>query len=269
MARKPTSEIIQTSMSTLRIETRDTIRTLFIDDVESSAIDLSDPTYLEFEYMQHISVAVTATYQPPASLRILHLGGAGCALARCFAAQYPQSRQLAIEIDPELALVAREHFDLPSSPELRIRTQDARQTLETNKGSWHVIIRDAFAGGQVPAHLATSQAYASAGRLLREDGVYCVNIAGQHGLVPLYREVQSARETFAHITAIADPAIVKKRRMGNIVLLASHHPIDTANIDRNLRALAMPARLIPQEQIERQAIGHPPFTDEEAGWQTD
>lgn len=151
MARRTRIDTFDTASSTIRIDTRENLRTLFIDDAESSAIDLSDPTHLEFEYMQHIRVAVDASFPGNGGLRVLHLGGAGCALARCFAALRPRSRQLAIEIDPELATIARAHFDLPASPALRIRTQDARTTLDTNSGKWQVIVRDTFMDGVIPS----------------------------------------------------------------------------------------------------------------------
>lgn len=61
-------------MATIRIETRDHLRTLYIDDAESSAIDLADPTRLEFEYMQHIDVVTNHFFASPQPIRALHLG---------------------------------------------------------------------------------------------------------------------------------------------------------------------------------------------------
>lgn len=269
MARKSQASgslTFQTSMACVRIDTNDSLRTLFIDDAESTAIDFNDPLHLEFEYMQHVREAMNVVFAPDAPLRILHLGGAGCALARSFAAQRPGSRQLAIEIDPELATIAREYFDVPSSPAVRIRTQDARTTLDTNSGSWHVIIRDTFIDGRVPAYMASQEAYLRAASLLAESGIYCVNVAGERGLGPVYREVQGARAAFAHVVAIADPATMKKRRFGNVILVASHVPLDTDALDRLLRKLPMPARFINETDLLRQSAGESAVTDAEAGW---
>ncbi|QRV02765.1 fused MFS/spermidine synthase [Arcanobacterium phocisimile] len=266
MARRTRIDTFDTASSTIRIDTRENLRTLFIDDAESSAIDLSDPTHLEFEYMQHIRVAVDASFPGNGGLRVLHLGGAGCALARCFAALRPRSRQLAIEIDPELATIARAHFDLPASPALRIRTQDARTTLDTNSGKWQVIVRDTFMDGVIPQHMATVEAYIQAARLLAEDGIYCVNIADRQILPSLYREVGAASGSFAHLAAITDPAIMKKRRYGNVILLASHSPIAHDDINRALRKLPMPAQVVSGESLLRQSNGYTPLTDQGIGW---
>lgn len=253
-------------MATIRIETRDHLRTLYIDDAESSAIDLADPTRLEFEYMQHIDVVTNHFFASPQPIRALHLGAAGCALARCFDAQRPRSRQLAIEIDPELASIARSHFDLPSAPALRIRTQDARTTLETNSGTWHVIVRDAFVNGVVPPHLTTVEAYAHCARLIGQTGVYCVNITNRQGMKAVYREVAAASASFSHLAAIADPAIFKKRRYGNVILLASPTEINKDEIDRALRHLPMPASIVGQDYLLRHAANTAPLTDAHIGW---
>ena len=54
--------------------------TLLINGAESSCIDTSDPSYLDFEYMQHATCALQATYAANDPIRVLHLGGAACAL---------------------------------------------------------------------------------------------------------------------------------------------------------------------------------------------
>lgn len=144
-------------MSSIEIDKNGDLLTMYVDGVESSAVDLADPSYLEFEYMQHIQIATNAMFAAGEPLRALHLGAAGCALARTLEANRPNSRQLAIEIDAEMAALVREWIDLPSAPRLRIRAQDARVTLDTNKGSWHFIVRDTFASGRIPSTLPRSK----------------------------------------------------------------------------------------------------------------
>lgn len=257
---------VATDLSYLATQVDGTLLTLFVDGVESSAIDIEDPAHLEFEYMQQIRIAINAVFPLPTPLRVLHLGGAGCALARALEANRPNSRQLAIELDPEITVFAREHFDLPKAPRLRIRAEDARTTLDTNKGSWHVIVRDAFRRGRIPEHLATVEAHAQAARLLTDDGLYLLNIAGEAGLGPVYREVRALEHSFAHIIAIADPAIAKNRRFGNVVIVAAHQPIPAADIDRLVRKLPLPTIVVPEDRLRFSAQGFQPLRDEDIGW---
>ncbi|MDO5025568.1 MAG: fused MFS/spermidine synthase [Trueperella sp.] len=250
-------------MSELTIATRGSLVTLFVDGVESSAIDLTDPHYLEFEYLQQMRIVLNTLFGATAPLRVLHLGGAACAFARAIAADRPNSRQLAIEVDPQLAQYVRQWFDLPRAPQLRIRAQDARTTLDTNNGSWQVIVRDAFRRGRIPLQLATAQAHAKAANLLTPDGVYLLNIAGEAGLEPMYREVAGLLQSFDYLLAIADPAIMKGRRFGNVVLCAAHSPLPTVEIDRLVRKLPLPTIVVPQAKLVAGAQSTVPYTDAE------
>ncbi|MFP7695975.1 spermidine synthase [Trueperella sp. LYQ143] len=258
----------RTAMSDVTLNSCGDLVTMYIDGAESSALDLSDPTHLEFEYMQHILCAVSAVLPEVSPLRALHLGAAGCALARAIDAMW-QARQLAIEIDPELAQQVRQWFDLPPAPRLRIRAQDARITLDTNSGSWHVIIRDTFHNGQVPQHLRTIQAHAHAARLLTEDGVYCVNIADRNehnGIAPALPEIRAIGEVFPHLLAIADPAILKNRRHGNLVVIAAHRPLPHDAIQTAIRRCPLPARILKDAELRRRAEHCELLTDQAIGW---
>ncbi|WP_126415802.1 spermidine synthase [Trueperella bialowiezensis] len=266
MARQTFPFSVRTALSSIEVDRTDNLLTIYVDGVESSAVDLADPSYLEFEYMQHIEIAVNALFGEGQPIRALHLGGAGCALARAFEARRPNSRQLAIEIDGELASLVREWIDLPRAPRLRIRCEDARTTLDTNKGSWHVIVRDTFASGRIPAHLTTVEAHAKASGLLTDDGVYALNIAGEAGLAPVYREVRALGESFDHIAAISDPAIMKGRRFGNVIVLAAHRPLPLAEISARVRRLPLPTIVVPHDHLVEAAIGARLVHDRDVGW---
>ncbi|MDP9807003.1 spermidine synthase [Trueperella bonasi] len=253
-------------MSTIEVEHSGSLLTIYVDGVESSAVDLADPAHLEFEYMQQIRIATNAMFTAGRPLRALHLGAAGCALARALEASRPNSRQLAIEIDAELATLVRDWIDLPSAPLLRIRAEDARQTLDTNKGTWHLIVRDTFAAGRIPHHLATVEAHRKAADLLDSEGLYCLNIAGEAGLAPVYREVRALRESFPHVAGISDPAIVKGRRFGNVILIASHRRLPLAEISRHVGRLPLPTVVVSQERLEEAAIGARLLYDRDIGW---
>ncbi|HEY4614382.1 MAG TPA: spermidine synthase, partial [Citricoccus sp.] len=98
---------------------------LTLNGAESSQLNPDNPLDLGFEYMRWIAAVVMHRWDPQAPLRILHLGAAGCTLARWAAAWYPDSRQTAVELDAGLAALARERFALPRAPRLRIRVGEA------------------------------------------------------------------------------------------------------------------------------------------------
>src|SRR5262245_20035808 len=56
---------------------------LLVDRVRQSYVDLDDPTYLDFEYVQTMADVLDAlTPAPPERLRVTHVGGGACTLAR-------------------------------------------------------------------------------------------------------------------------------------------------------------------------------------------
>jgi spermidine synthase len=191
--------------------------TVLVNGVPSSHLDLVDPTRLEFEYMQCMAAVVAAL--PAGPLAAVHLGAAGCALARALHATRPGSRQLAVEIDPVLADLVRRWFDLPRSPALRIRAGDARAELERLPDSAaDVVVRDAFAGDGTPPHLATREFAAQVARTLRPGGVYLANCADRPPLALARTEVATLADVFAHVAVVAEPGVLRGRRYGNLVL---------------------------------------------------
>ncbi|WP_168195034.1 spermidine synthase [Corynebacterium sp. sy039] len=203
---------------------------IFVNGVPSSHIAY-DPLVLEYEYMRWIAAATEFHIQhhaalSPEQLRITHLGGGACTLARYFAHRYPQSRNTVIELDAELARLVRTWFDLPRAPRLKIRQADARAaTRAFVPDSRDIIIRDVFTGSHTPAYLATREFYEECARSLSAHGLYIANCGDDHSLSLAKSELHTMRSVFAHCAAIADPPMFKGRRRGNIILLGAHVPL--------------------------------------------
>ena len=86
---------------------------MLVNGVPSSYLDLADPSHLAFEYMQQMAEVIERVGPAGRPLDVVHLGAAGCALARAIHAERPGSRQLAIELDTALPELVRGWFDLP------------------------------------------------------------------------------------------------------------------------------------------------------------
>ena len=93
---------------------------------------------LDFEYMRWIAAVLDShiqTHLNPEKLRITHLGGGACSLARYCADVYPSSRNTVVELDAKLAEYVRDWFDIPKSPRVKIRVGDAGTV--TRSLHWH------------------------------------------------------------------------------------------------------------------------------------
>lgn len=246
------SQPVRTAYSLAHVEVHGTVATLFLDGTQSSALDLTDPTWLEFEYMQHMRAVITTQFSTDVTLRALHLGGAGCALARALDAHYPQARQLAVELDGELATLVRQWFDLPRSPRLRIRNDDAARALATTQATWNVIIRDTFLAGRISETMSSLECYANAARALSQDGIYLVNTLAGRGF-HAREECAHLLATFPHCLAIAANDVISNKRFGNMVLAGSMQPFDTEALVRALHRLSFPVRLLTQKELSSYA----------------
>ena len=147
-------------------------------------------------------------------------------MARYLAWRYPAARQAVVELDAALTRLVREWLDLPRAPLLRIRAGEAREVTESlHESSREVILRDVFAGEQTPGHMRTVEFARHVDRVLTPDGIYLMNVGDTRNLKGTRAELAALLEVFEHVGAVADPAMLKGRRYGNVVLAASHAPL--------------------------------------------
>ncbi|WP_367048817.1 fused MFS/spermidine synthase [Streptomyces sp. Je 1-332] len=245
---------------------------LTVDGAPQSYVDLDAPTYLEFEYAQRLAhVLDTADDQDGPDHRdrrpldVIHLGGGALTLPRYVAATRPGSRQDVVEADRGLLELVAERLPLPPESGITVHGADARQWLEeAAPDSADVMIADVFGGSRVPAHL-TSVAYArAADRVLRAGGRYAANLADGAPFAFLRSQLATFAEVFEEIALIAEPAVLRGRRFGNAVLVASHEPIDVRSLSRRTAADVFPARVQDGPALRRFIGDARPVHDEQA-----
>ncbi|WP_286956372.1 spermidine synthase [Brevibacterium sp. UBA7493] len=189
---------------------------LYVNGVPSSCITLSDPTRLDFEYLDWMARAIDALFGTGQTLRAVHIGAAGCSLARYIDATRPGSRQTAIDIDQKLLEYVREWFDLPRSPALKLRAGDGAVEIATFRDdALSLVVRDAFSADETPGQLADDTFFSHAARTLGPKGIYLANIADCPPHASARGELTRMRQHFAHIVLIADPSQLRGRRFGN------------------------------------------------------
>lgn len=214
---------------------------LMVNGVPSSHIVPGEPERLDFEYMRWIAAVVeTRAWDKP---RLTHLGGGGCTLPRYFAHVWPHSRNTVVEWDMDLAVLAREKFDIPKKPLVKIRVGDAREETDGFvESSRDVIIRDVFESATTPRSLTTLEFYQACLRSLSPNGLYVANCGSHADLKEMREELAGMAEVFEHLAVIADPPMLKGRRYGNVVLIGSAAVIEeTPELTKRLLGGAVPA----------------------------
>ncbi|MFE4451127.1 spermidine synthase [Streptomyces sp. NPDC056796] len=238
---------------------------LTVDGAPQSYVDLDEPEHLEFEYVRRLGHVVDLAGAPGAPLDVVHLGGGALTLPRYVAATRPGSRQEVAEADRGLAELVSGHLPLPEGAHITVHGADARGWLEeAPEGSADLLIADVFGGARVPAHLTSAEYARAAARVLRPDGVYAANLADGAPFAFLRSQLANFAEVFDELALIAEPAVLRGRRFGNAVLLASRTLFDLAPLTRRCAADAFPARVEHGAALTRLIGGAKPVPDSEA-----
>ena len=201
---------------------------LLVDGTPQSYVDAGDPTHLEFEYVRWLADVVDTL--PSGPLTVLHLGGGGCTLPRYVAATRPGSTQVVVEADEALVEVVRHQFGTQG---FKLKVGDGRAALTGfTAATSDVVVTDVFVGARVPGHLATLEHVHEVRRVLRASGVYAVNVGDSGALRFARQQAAALAAVFAHVVVVADPAVLRGRRFGNLVLAGSDAPFDEARLRR-------------------------------------
>lgn len=239
---------------------RDTAFTLLLDGAPQSHVDLADPTYLQFEYVRRIAAAIDLVAPAGRPLRTLHLGGGALTLPRYLAATRPGSAQRVVEIDGPLVELVRRELPLPERANIRVRVGDAREAVTGMRDAgYDVVVLDVFAGARTPAHLASVEFAAQVARVLAPDGWLVANVADGPPLRHARAQVATIRAVLPEACLVADAAVLRGRRFGNVVVLAGRTPPPVAELTRRAAGDWFPGRV--ETDLDRFAAGATPVPD--------
>jgi spermidine synthase len=196
--------------------------TLLVDGVEQSYVDLRDPTRLRFEYVRRLATVIDTAAPRGRPLRVLHLGGGALTLPRYIAATRPASAQRVVERDAALVALVCRALPLPAGADVRIQVADARTAVEEiGDERFDLVVADVYRGAQMPAHLAGTGFAAQVARVLAAGGIYAVNLTDLPPLAVTRTHAATLRTAFAQVCLIADAALLRGRRYGNVVFAAA------------------------------------------------
>ena len=261
--------------------------TLLIDGILQSEVDLGDPRHLEIEYMRRLGHLADLAGPTAMPLRVLHLGGGALTLARYVAATRPGSRQLAVESNATVAALVSQRLPLtrparrrrgqsppgqtgpgrtrPGTGEIAVLVADARAALERLPGgSFDLLVVDVFAGARTPAHLTSVEFTVAGARVLAPSGIYAVNVGDGPPLAHARGRMAAVRSVFAHVCVLAEPAVLRGRTFGNLVVVASDRELPVSGLIRRIAADPFPARLVAGTALDQWVAGCAPIVDAHA-----
>jgi len=165
----------ETPYSHLDVTDSGKMRTLFLNGMPHSMMNLDDPSELVMDYTQyfHLGGMFNSDFE-----KVLFIGGGGFSGPKNFLSTYPDILIDVVEIDPDVIDVAKKYFAVNDDPRLRIFNEDARNFLTNNNEKYDLIILDAYATNYVPFHLLTTEYFQILDSRLQPRGIVVSNLLG-------------------------------------------------------------------------------------------
>jgi catechol 2,3-dioxygenase-like lactoylglutathione lyase family enzyme len=240
---------------------------LIVDGTPQSHVNLERPTELFFEYVSRMGHVIDQLKLPGEPLTALHLGAGALTIPRYIEATRPGSRQQVLELEPELVELVRRELPLPRGASIRVRYGDARATLAKLpaglRGAADVIVVDVFGGARIPAHVTSLEFYRECAAFLAPDGVLLVNVADGSGAAFARGQAATIAMAFdgGNEAVLAESQVLRGRRYGNFVLVASLSPLPLEWMPRLLAGGPHPASLVQGRELRDWIAGAPVVTD--------
>lgn len=208
----------------LVVQQTGTLRELHFDnDITQTLIDLEDPGSLPLAANRAMLAHLMFGQRP----RDVLLGGCGGgAIARWFAARSPATRGTAVELDPQVAHLARQYFEFP--PDWRLQVGDLRHHLAQVDQAYDFILVDIEQGGHTPAWLGDLDFLQDCHKALRPAGVITFNLVAEQR-DSFAAKLLTIRQVFDHRTlCLAVPA------HDNVLVLAFNRRPNLTTLDTRL-----------------------------------
>ena len=233
---------------------------LVMDDVRQSYVDIDDPTYLDFEYVQYFASVLTTL--PDGPLAVTHIGGGALTMPRYLQASRPGSPQIVLEPDTELTELVRSRLPLPREHRIRIRPQEGRAGVSAlADASADVVVLDAYAGGRVPASLTTLEFLTDVSRVLKAEGLFLANLVDEPDLRYVGRVLAGLWAVFGDVAMLSSHDVLKGRRFGNVVLAATSGRLDVEELRRQVARQPFPSGVRDRTQLALRHGTARPWTD--------
>jgi len=238
---------------------------LVVDGTPQSHVNLDNPAELFFEYVSRMGHVIDQLKMPGEPLTALHLGAGALTIPRYIEATRPGSRQQVLELEPELVELVRRELPFPRGASIRVRYGDARASLAKLpaglRGAVDVLVVDVFGGARIPAHVTSVEFYRECAAFLAPAGVLLVNVADGSGAAFARGQAATLTMVLDDVAVLAEPQVLRGRRFGNFVLVASHSPLPLEWMPRLLAGGPHPATLAHGLELRNWIAGAPVVTD--------
>jgi spermidine synthase len=232
-----------------------------LQDGRQGCISLHDPDALVLPYSRALLASLLVQPRPQ---RALVIGLGVGILPRILQAYDPTLAVDAVELDPAVVKVAREHFGFSCSGRCTVHTDDGRVFVRHQRRAgrrYDLIVVDAFDVRYIPEHLLTREFMLELRAILAPGGVIAANTFSNGALQPY--EVATYQSVFG-------PTLAVETGVGNRIILAATTPptlpamqANAGVVDQRLARYDVSAQWLMQRTgVQPPVPGHAPLTDQ-------
>jgi spermidine synthase len=217
-------------------------RTFVQDRLVHSIAMMNDINNLQYGYERIYTIVTEQTLREEKNTAFLAIGGGGYIFPRFIRHKWPAGRVDVAEIDPGVTTAAMAAFGLSKNHGLNIFTMDGRNYVDkllnqnkTGQGTtqFDFIYVDAYDNFSIPYQLVTREFNEKIYHLLKNDGVYMLNLIDVYSsALVLGSVINTLQQTFKNVYAITNEFEYYNR--ATFVLLASRQPLDMETITGQL-----------------------------------
>jgi spermidine synthase len=235
---------------------------LRMSGMDQSCVDLEDPSRIVFDYVRRLADVVDVVAPPGAPLRVVHVGGAGMTLPRYVAVTRPRSPQIVLEPAAAVTELVRRELPLPRNSGVKVRdVSGVAGVAALRDGHADLVVIDAFADARVPGSLVTAAFAADLSRVVGPSGVVAFNLTDRAPFGWTRRAVAAIRLSFPSLLLTAEPATLRAKRLGNLVVVASAGAVPLDELRRRATMAASPYRVLDARAVSDSFGGGTPFTE--------
>ncbi len=239
-------------------KTSSNTRTMVLDKLAHSYVNLADPLDLQYEYEAMYAEVMRQCHPDKEPLTAMMIGGGGYVFPRYLEIAYPGSYIEVSEIDPVVTRAAIEAFGLPKDSSIHRYDLDGRNRVadlirQKRAGDtvpiFDFIFCDAFSDYSVPFHLTTLEFNSFLAELMSDRGVYMLNMIDTYASGRfLGSVVNTCRQVFPHVYVFATQNLLSARN--TFIVVNAKRPLNLDGVLDPLRSrLGLSGDMLGQEQL--------------------
>lgn len=219
------------------------VRSMTLDRLIHSVVNMDNPKRLCYEYEWIYDAVLSTLYPGGQPLRTLFIGGGGYVFPRYLELTRPSSHIEVAEIDPAVTEAAYAAFGLPRDSTVDAYNMDARNRVsdlirQQQSGRlterFDCIFGDSFNDYSVPYHLTTREFNELLRRLLKDDGIYMLNlIDSRQSALFLGTLLHTLRQTFSEVYLMS--SMEHSYTRDTFIAVCSNRPLDLTALPGALR----------------------------------